>query len=172
MPAQTVTGPVRTTELGFTLMHEHVHTCSSVVRLNYPQEFDREAALREAVGRLSEAYRAGVRTVVEPTTADLGRDVSFVAEASRRSGVNVVSATGLYLHVDEYFHRKGMDHTMAMMLHDIEKGVAETGIRVGMIKCAIDRELNRNAEFSLRLGGKLQKATGLPVTVHPSPKHR
>ena len=45
----TVSGPVDTADLGFTLMHEHIIVESPGVKENFPI-FDREAEIEKAVG--------------------------------------------------------------------------------------------------------------------------
>src|SRR5438105_797787 len=95
----TVLGPIDAADLGVTLMHEHL-----VVRMPgwhqvYPTGYepeDRARLLDEISGMLAEVRAAGVRTVVDPTPIDLDRDIAFLQEASRRSGIQIVCATGLY----------------------------------------------------------------------------
>ena len=90
----TVLGPVETAELGFTLSHEHVGTNAAGLRHTYPEFLDREGLLEQAVAAMREAYQAGVRTMVEMSTFDLGRDIGLIQEVSRRSGVQLIAVTG------------------------------------------------------------------------------
>src|SRR5436189_5443084 len=83
---QSATGPLDTAKLGFTLMHEHVIVRSPGMFENWPQLFNRAEALARSVDTLAEAKAEGVDTIVDLTTVDLGRDVSFVAEVAQRSG--------------------------------------------------------------------------------------
>jgi phosphotriesterase-related protein len=84
---QSATGPIDTNDLGFTLMHEHVRVGWGAMYQQYPEMFDREHELSRAVERLTAAKDAGVRSILDLTPLDLGRDVTLIAEASRRSGV-------------------------------------------------------------------------------------
>jgi predicted metal-dependent phosphotriesterase family hydrolase len=94
----TVLGPLDVEKLGFTLMHEHVAIASAGVRQTYPELYgDRTALVEMAVKELGEAREGGVETIVDMTTMDLDRDVRLLEEVSRRSGVNVVAATGCWL---------------------------------------------------------------------------
>jgi phosphotriesterase-related protein len=79
----TVSGPVDTADLGFTLMHEHIMVQSPGVKENFPV-FDREAQIDKAVAKLREVMARGVRTLVDLTPADW-RDISFVKEVVARS---------------------------------------------------------------------------------------
>jgi phosphotriesterase-related protein len=165
MSVSTATGPIEPDDLGFTLMHEHIHTASPGVRENYPFLWDRGRAMEIAVSRLKRAHDAGVRTMVEQTPADMGRDPDFVAEASRLTGVNIVMATGTY-YVPSYFVYRGVDHTVRSMVHDATVGIGDSGVKVGMIKSLINHALTPEYDFSLRVAARLHLLTNLPVTVH------
>lgn len=165
LSVNTARGPVEPDDLGFTLMHEHIYTATPGVRENYPFLWDRERAMDIAVSRLKRAFAAGVRTMVEQTPADMGRDPDFVAEASRLSQVNVVMATGTY-YVPSYFMYRGIDHTVRAMAHDATDGIGHSGVKVGMIKSLINRSLTPEYEFSLRVAARLHHLTQLPVTIH------
>src|SRR6266436_993198 len=74
----TVLGPVETSDLGFTLSHEHVGTNAAGLRHTYPEFIDRAGLLEQSVAAMREAYQAGVRTMVEMSTFDLGRDIGLI----------------------------------------------------------------------------------------------
>ena len=92
---QSATGPVDTSNLGFTLMHEHVLVLWPPMYQQYPELFDREAQIANAVAKLKNAIAAGVRTIVDLTPIDLGRDPRFIREAAEKSGMQIIVATGL-----------------------------------------------------------------------------
>ena len=89
---QTVLGPIDASKLGFTLTHEHVGSGSEKIfssRMN---------SVADAVYKLKEARDAGIKTVVDVTTFDLERDIRFREEVSRKSGMQIVAATGQHLY--------------------------------------------------------------------------
>ena len=92
---ETALGPVATTALGPTLMHEHIVTRSPGVHENWPHLFDREAILALAERKMVDLYARGIRTVVDLTTVDLGRDIDLIVAVARRSPVQVLVATGV-----------------------------------------------------------------------------
>ncbi len=98
MPSiETLDGPLDTAELGFTLTHEHVMTGSAGILRTFPElygDFDR--LTEQAAATLTEAREGGVRTIVDLTTLDLGREIGFLADLSRRTGVNIIAATGIW----------------------------------------------------------------------------
>ena len=93
---ETALGPVATTELGPTLMHEHVVTRSPGVQENWPHLWDRNAILAIAERKMADLYSRGIRTIVDLTTVDLGRDIGLVVDVARRSRVKVIVATGVW----------------------------------------------------------------------------
>src|SRR5262249_56219032 len=72
---QTALGPIATSELGSTLMHEHVVTRSPGVQENWPHLWDRNGILDIAERKMAELYSRGIRSIVDLTTVDLGRDI-------------------------------------------------------------------------------------------------
>src|SRR4051794_23432349 len=106
---QTATGAVDTADLGRTLMHEHVMTRSPGVFENWPHLFDRARALELSERKLHDLAERGIRTLVNLTTVDRGRDVEFIAEVARRSPVTIVVATGVWWQPPRFFQRCSPD---------------------------------------------------------------
>src|SRR5215471_18464128 len=93
---ETALGPIATTELGATLMHEHIVTRSPGVQENWPHLWDRAEILQIAERKLSELHGRGIRTIVDLTTVDLGRDIGLIRDVARRARVHVIVATGVW----------------------------------------------------------------------------
>ena len=86
MMIQGVLGPIDTAELGQTLMHEHITCADWSMRMNFGArffEFDQVAEI--AAGQLGKAKALGVRTVVDGTPVNLGRDIRLIREVARRT---------------------------------------------------------------------------------------
>ena len=164
----TVRGDLDTAELGFTLMHEHVFLLSHDLYASYPQLFDRDAEIERAAAVLDEAYEHGVRTIVDLTTVDLGRDIGLVAAAAERTRMQIVVATGVHLNPPGYFQRRNPDPILELYLGDLNEGIAGTGIRAGAIKIATE-ECTPENEFQLRVAAMAHRATGTPLMTHSNP---
>src|SRR4029453_971395 len=95
-PVETALGPAATDALGPTLMHEHVVTRSPGVHENWPHLFDRDAILALAERKMADLAVRGIRTIVDLTTVDLGRDIDLIAAVAHRSQVQVIVATGVW----------------------------------------------------------------------------
>ncbi|MCW2642250.1 MAG: putative phosphotriesterase [Dactylosporangium sp.] len=184
----TVRGPIDSADLGRTYMHEHVFVLSADVQQNYPGEWgDEDARVQDAVQKLSELAAQGVRTIVDPTVVGLGRYIPRIQRiAEQVPDLNIVVATGLYTYGDVpfFFHHRGPalnealgaelpDPMVDMFVGDITDGIAGTGVKAGMLKCAIDHQgLTAGVERVMRAVAKTHAQTGVPITVHTHPGSR
>ncbi|TAK56728.1 MAG: phosphotriesterase [Dehalococcoidia bacterium] len=165
----TATGSIDTSQLGFTLMHEHIYVLSEGVAPNFPQLFDRPPRLAQAVAALREAKAHGVSTVVDLTVLGLGRDVAFVRDIAREAGVNVIVATGLYTYdeLPHYFQTRSIDHMADLFVRDIEVGIQSTDVRAAILKCATDEQgVTPGVEKVLRAVARAHRRTGVPISTH------
>jgi phosphotriesterase-related protein len=175
---QTATGPVEHDQLGVTLSHEHLFIHSTGLQHQYPWLYDRESAIEHVTLELRDAAEAGVGTIVDVTTPDLGRDVEMIAEASRRSGVHVIVASGIWLEIPRMFRPRwdgrggaDADQAAAIFTHEIEQGAAGSSIRAGVIKVANNRPpgVGELEETILRGAARAARRTGVPISTHTSP---
>src|SRR6266480_1060515 len=120
--AETALGAVATTELGPTLMHEHIVTRSPGLQENWPHLWDRSGILALAEKKMADLYARGIRSIVDLTTVDLGRDIGLIVDVARRSRVHVIVATGVWWMPQRYFSAHGVDarseeHTSELQSH-------------------------------------------------------
>jgi hypothetical protein len=105
----TIRGPVDSGSLGWTLSHEHLTTGGAGMQ-SFPWIYDVDDALKASLDALNRAAAAGINSMIDLTTFDLGRQVSLfekIAEAD--TGVNIICATGVYRWVPMYFsHERQM----------------------------------------------------------------
>jgi phosphotriesterase-related protein len=167
----TVSGPIDTVDLGFTLMHEHILVHERGVRENFPV-FDRAAELEKAVQKLKDVQTRGVKTIVDLTPGDW-RDIPFVQEAVAQSGMQVIVATGIYWEVPHYFSAqsgRSVEYITELFVRDIGDGIMDTGVKAGIIKCATDQPgVTPDVERILRASAKAHRATGVPISTHTHP---
>ena len=135
---ETALGPVATDALGPTLMHEHIVTRSPGVHENWPHLFPRDAILALAERKMADLYARGIRTVVDLTTVDLGRDIDLIVAVARRSPVQVLVATGVWWMPQRYFSVHGVDAVADLFIRDITQGIGTSGVKAAIIKCATD----------------------------------
>ncbi len=195
--AQTVLGPIDPSRLGITHTHEHLlidlsemssepeeashrhfyrqpvsleniwwlrYNCGS--NLDNLRLVDEEAAIAEAL-----RYKwAGGTTMVDATSIGINRDPLGLARISRATGLNVIMGSGYY--VDDA-HPAGMDdksedEIVEEIVRDVTEGVADTGVKAGVIgEVGCSWPLTDNERKSLRASARAQKATGAPLLIHP-----
>ena len=165
----SVSGPLDTSVLGFTLMHEHVFVLSEGVVANFPRLWDADGQAASAVERLKEAKAHGVDTIVDLTVLGLGRDVATVRTIAKAAGIQVIVATGLYTYdaLPHYFESRDANVMADLFVQDIEEGVQGTDIRAGILKCATDEQgVTTGVEKVLRAVARAHRRTGTPISTH------
>lgn len=170
MPSiSTVTGPIPTSALGVTLMHEHIICSSPVMMSEFGDKwFDREAVVELAASKVRRAKeRHGVQSIVDATPLNLARDIPLLAEVSRRSGVNIIAATGMY-YLDDFAFWKVPPEIMAeYFVDECRTGIRDSDVRPGVLKCAVEApQLSSTNRTYLEIIAIVQKATRLPIIAH------
>ncbi len=171
---QTVLGPIPVEELGLTLMHEHLKIGYPGWEVDTTLEFDREAELAEAIGRLERLRELGVSTFVDPCPMELARDPEFMADVSRESGVNIICSTGLYVEhglelagFPSYFKALGIEQIQRIYTTELRQGVGPRCIKPGVIKCATGpHRIGEHEEKALRAAARTALALDVRITTH------
>ena len=179
----TVRGPISATELGVTLMHEHVFVLSPEIIANYPEGWGEETVReQQAVDKLNALKAAGVDTIVDLTVIGLGRYIPRIQRVAERTDLQIVVATGVYTFNDVpmYFHfsgpgtgMDGPEPMVEMFVRDITEGIAGTGVKAAILKCATDEPgLTPGVERVLRAVAVAHRATGVPISTHTHARTR
>jgi len=172
----TVLGPVPADKLGKTLLHEHFV-------FGYPGfqgdttlgEFDREAALNVGIKVAEKIMSRGVKTVVDATPNECGRNPQLLKEISQKTGLQIICATGYYYEGESataYFKFRGIlgdtEHEIyEMYMKEITEGIGKTGIKAGVIKLASSKDSITDYEQKFfKAAVKVQKETGISIMTH------
>jgi phosphotriesterase-related protein len=170
MEINSVLGPVDTADLGFTLIHEHLLIGWAGWQWDNTWTFDRSTEMAKAVDMLQELRSLGVRTFVDPCPMDIGRDPEFLAEASQKSGMTIIGSTGLYhseMGIPSYFHAMPVEQIAEIFVNDITSGMANSGIKAGIIKCATTAGRVTEQEQKTHAAAAIAcVATGVPIITH------
>lgn len=163
----SVLGEMDTADLGFTLSHEHVLVSSAGIQQIYPEFIDRAATIQRGIADLAAARAEGLRSIIDVTTIDLGRDIRLLEEVSRGSGVHIVCATGTWRDIPRVFWTATPDDIAPLYIREIQEGIEDTNIKAGIIKVANDMGgVTPEGEIILRAAARAQKATGVPISTH------
>ena len=93
MKINTVLGSCDPTDLGPTLVHEHLMTGMPGGELDNPG-FDRAREFGKVVDAVDKVKLKGIATLIDPCPMDLGRDPEFAAAVSDKTGMRVIMSTG------------------------------------------------------------------------------
>jgi len=116
---------------------------------------------------------AGIDTIVDCTTADLGRDIQLLQDVSRRSGVHIVATTGHWLTPTPSFEARTAQELADFFTLEIERGIEDSGVKAGVIKAASEGDrMTPFQENVFRAAARASKKTGVPVTTHSDARHR
>lgn len=166
MQVMTVTGPVSGDALGVVLPHEHIF-------FNHMKEYRGDGLMEDeelAVLEVAYAVRAGVRTIVDTTNRDIGRQPEMTRNVAKRLGLNIVLGSGWYRHpfIDTvYFDTRSTDDVAADIVRDLEVGIAGTDVRAGIIgEIGCDRHITSHEERSFRAAARAHLKTGVTITTH------
>jgi len=141
--AVTVRGPVDASEMGITLVHEHVLVdfvgAAEVGRHRY----DADEAFRVVLPHLRALKERGATTLVDCTPAWLGRDPRLLVRLSEASGLHIVTNTGYYgaaqdKYLPAHAFEESAERLAARWTAEWRDGIEGTGIRPGFIKTGVD----------------------------------
>jgi len=71
-------------------MHEHVAIRTPGIGENWPELWDKDYWTATAHKKLNALASRGIGTIVDLTTADMGRDLHYVQRVAERTTINVV----------------------------------------------------------------------------------
>ncbi|GAC1611732.1 MAG: phosphotriesterase [Mycobacteriales bacterium] len=177
---ESVLGPIDTTDLGVTLMHEHVFTLTVDSQQQWSEEWDEESRVADAIATLTELAASGVRTIVDPTVDGLGRNVPRVLRINEQvPELHILVATGIYTYSDVpgFFSARGpgaiegLPEVMTpLFVRDLTVGVQGTAVKAAFLKCAIDHHgLTSGVERVMRACAAAAVETTRPLMVHTHP---
>jgi len=162
----TVLGVIDTSQLGCTLMHEHLVVASAGIPQYFPQLFNSNLE-QSLVRELRKVKAAGIDTICDVTTHDLGRDPLLMKNVSLQSGVNIIACAGWYTNIPFYFQGLSPDKLAELFIREIKFGIGETGVKPGLLKAASDVSgVSIHEEAVLRAVARAHLALGVPIVLH------
>ena len=188
---QTVRGTVSASACGLVLSHEHLfidlRNQAAPGALERPvAPSDRPALMRDpyamrdnlsvdefegAAKECAELQAFGCNTIVDCTTAQIGRDAQKLKRLAEATNMNIVMGCGYYTgdtH-DEAFLKMSADEASEAILRDCMIGVCD-GIRAGVIgEIGTSREILPSERKALVAAAKAHVKCGLAVQVHIYP---
>ena len=171
----TVKGKISSSEIGFTLSHEHVLVDFTGAANYTPRRWDDEDVLRVVNPYIQDIIRLGCRSMIECTPNYIGRDPLLLRKISDHTGLCILTNTGYYGAADNKYlpshaYSESAESLAGLWIKESKEGIEGTGIQPGFVKIGV-------APVSLsELHTKLVKAaalthleTGLSIASHTGP---
>jgi phosphotriesterase-related protein len=134
---ETVTGPLRAREVRWALAHEHFFVDFNGPTSPKYMDVDWADVTGACVNNARILRTQGVDLLIDWTNMGVGRNVLLLRDVSRRTGLKIVSASGIYKSlVPPQFEKASITDLAAHFFRELTEGVDGTGIRAGWIKCA------------------------------------
>lgn len=173
---QTVTGPVPVSDLGRTLMHEHfLYGFCGFQGDATIGAFHRDEAMQTCIKAAEDAKAYGIRTIVDATTNECGRNAAFLKELSEVTGMHIICSTGFYFEQESAYAYWKFRSAFAdieseiaeMMITELTEGIEGTGIRAGVIKLGSSYNgILPMEQLFFKAAARAQKETGCVIITH------
>jgi phosphotriesterase-related protein len=165
---ETVTGPVVGSKVRVALGHEHFFvdfsgpTSPAYMNVNWAD------VTGACVNNAAELRTLGVDLVIDWTNLGVGRNVLLLREISRRTGVKIVCATGIYKSlVPPGLAKCSVDELARHFYSELAEGIDGTSIRAGWVKAATTETGPTKAETSIhRAAARAATRAGAAIGLH------
>jgi len=168
----TINGPIKPSEMRFTLQHEHVLADFIGAEKYSKDRYDADEVYNTALPFLQDVKKRGCVTFIDCSPAYLGRDVKLFARLAMATGLQMITNTGYYGAVEELFLPKHVytetsEQIAARWIDEWRNGIEGTGIKPGFIKTSTDKGPLTAAQKKIVDAAALTHlATGLMIGIH------
>jgi phosphotriesterase-related protein len=171
----TVKGEINARKMGFTLSHEHVLVDFTGAAQYDPSRWDDEEVVQVVTPYVEEIFKLGCRTLVECTPEYIGRDPLLLRDLSEKTGINILTNTGIYgaadnKYVPEYAYHESAQELSDRWVKEFQEGIGNTGIRPGFIKIGVvPGPLSELHKKLVTAAAVTHRKTGLAIASHTGP---
>lgn len=151
---------------GYTYMHEHVTLDLS--RLKTEDSF--LDCMEETIEEFINLKSLGVDNILEVTNIGMGRNLSYMEEVQKRSGINLLYCTGFYQEIfhPSYLGQMSEQDIYQLFIKELTIGISESTIKaeaIGEIGSSKDI-ITETEEKVFRAAIKAHLETGATLTTH------
>jgi phosphotriesterase-related protein len=173
---QTVSGLETPMENARWLSHEHVLVDFIGADSIRPETWNHDTIMKEIIPYIKELYEYDVNYFVEATPNFLGRDVRLLEQITKRTGLKIITNTGLYgfgknKHIPAYAFEKSAQDLAEMWTKEYRDGIDGTGIKPGFIKISVESgdTLEPMHQKLVEAAALTHLETGLTIASHTGP---
>lgn len=176
LPINTVTGKITPTDLGISLIHEHLLVDFIGADSTGYHRWSRDSVAKKVLPYLLEIKKQGVKTFVDCTPAYLGRDPWLLKRLSEESGLHIITNTGYYGAVNnKYLPAHAFTETAQQLadrwIEEFYHGIEGSGIQPGFMKISVGdgTPLSDVHQKLVRAAAIAHRATGMTIASHTGP---
>ena len=170
---QTVTGKLDLDTNLVWLSHEHILVDFIGADSIKPDSWNHGEIEAEVIPYLNDLKKHKVDVFVDATPNFLGRKVDLLKSQSERTGLSIITNTGLYgarnnKFIPDYARELSAEALAALWIEEYEKGISGTAVRPGFIKISVDDTLPLHPFHKklVKAAALAHKATGLTIASH------
>lgn len=166
---QTVRGRIKPSELGMTLIHEHIIVDFIGADKVSKERYDADEVFDVMLPYLEEIKALGVTGFGDCAPMYLARDAQLLARLAEAVDMNIITNTGLYKepYLPQYAFQKSADELAQIWIGEMQNGIEGTGIKPGFIKIAVNQgNLIPIQQKIVRAAARTSLATGMTIASH------
>jgi len=167
---QTVTQSIDEQAAGRILVHEHIMVGFVEDGKLSPADYDSEEVVSGILPLLLELKASGCSTFVDCAPLYLGRDPYILKRLAERSGLHIITNTGLYKspYLPDFAYEASERELAALWIGEARDGIGDSGVYPGFIKIALNdgTSINDTQQKILRAAMRTSLETGLPIQCH------
>lgn len=166
---QTVRGRIKPSELGMTLIHEHIIVDFIGADKVSKERYDADEVFDVMLPYLEEIKALGVTGFGDCAPMYLARDAQLLARLAEAVDMHIITNTGLYKepYLPQYAFQKSADELAQIWIGEMQNGIEGTGIKPGFIKIAVNQgNLIPVQQKIVRAAARTSLATGMTIASH------
>lgn len=155
------------------LAHEHILVDFIGADSIRPNSWKHDSILDEVIPSLEELKEFNVKYFVDATPNYLGRDVLLLEKIAHKTGIRIVTNTGLYgarnnKFIPNYVREITADNLAKKWIEEYQNGIEGTSIKPGFIKIGIDDTIPLNVihQKLVKAAALTHLKTGLTIASH------
>lgn len=171
----TVRGEIKASDLGRTLIHEHILVDFIGADKINTNRWDHQKVIDKVLPYLLEIKERGIKSLVECTPAYLGRDVLLLQKLSQLCDLHILTNTGYYgasdnKYLPDFAFKETAEQLSSRWITEFKEGIDGTGIKPGFIKIGVNPvSLSPLHQKLVRAAALTHLETGLVICSHTGP---
>lgn len=171
----TVSGEISSTDLGFTLTHEHILVDFTGAEHYNPAAWDRQKVIETVIPYIKQIREFNCASMVECTPEYIGRDPVLLKRISDMTGIQILTNTGYYgasgnKYLPSFVFKESAEKLAKRWILEFKKGIGDTGIKPGFIKIGVDPGNLSGVHKKLVMAAAVTHLeTGLTIASHTGP---